>query len=126
MSSEQLGSLLPLVLILAAAYLLLIRPARKWAQDVNALQRSLAVGVDVMLTSGIFGHVTQIDGERINVEVAPGVVLTVHRGAISKVISEVASDRDDGDDASPDVESAPGDPDVDTDPGPESDTRGAH
>jgi preprotein translocase subunit YajC len=125
-SSEQLGSLLPLVLILAAAYLLLIRPARKRAQDVNALQRSLTVGVDVMLTSGIFGHVTHIDGDRVQVEVAPGVVVTVHRGAIGKVVGEVASDPDDGDGAPSEAGSVSDDPAVDTDPGPESDTRGAH
>jgi preprotein translocase subunit YajC len=122
-SSETLSSLVPIVLIVAAAYLLLIRPARKRAQDVNALQRSLTVGADVMLTSGIFGSVVRIDDDQIQVEVAPGVVLTVHRGAIAKVVNEVASNDDS---YVGDVE-GPGDPsDPESTPDTDPDSRGAH
>jgi preprotein translocase subunit YajC len=129
-SSEQLGSLVPLVLIVAAAYLLLIRPARKRAQDVNNLQRSLTVGADVMLTSGIFGSVVGIDDDKVGVQVADGVVLTVHRGAIAKVVSEVsevASYEDGYDDdaaSTDDTSDSAAAPDADDSSDPDS--RGAH
>jgi preprotein translocase subunit YajC len=117
----------PLVLIVGAAYLLLIRPARKRAQDVNVLQRSLTVGADVMLTSGIFGSVVGIEDDQLRIEVAEGVVLTVHRGAVAKVVTEVAS-IDNGFDG--DVESAGdeslSDPTAEPDHGPDPDSRGAH
>jgi preprotein translocase subunit YajC len=126
-SSEQLSSLVPLVLILAAAYLLLIRPARKRAHDVNALQRSLEIGSEVMLTSGIYGEVVQIDEERVHVEVAPGVVLTVHRGAISKIVSELPSDVDaDAASDEPPYDETAAEPSRDDDNGTDTDTRGAH
>jgi len=48
-----------------------------------------------MLTSGIFGTVVSIDDERIEVDVAEGVVLTVHRGAIGKVVGPVPPDEGD-------------------------------
>jgi preprotein translocase subunit YajC len=128
---NQLGTLLPLVLILAGGYFLLIRPTRKRAQEVDALQKALGVGVEVMLTSGIFGTVRAIVDEKVDVEIAPGVVITVHRGAISKIIAP--DELDDGNDPTgSDVE--PGVTDNaddtngadDTDDDSDPDTRGAH
>ena len=86
---DSLGALLPLLLLAVLGYFLLIRPTRRRAQEVNAIQRALAVDAQVMLTSGIFGRVTHIgeDDERVQVEVSPGTVLTVHRAAIGKIVS---------------------------------------
>jgi preprotein translocase subunit YajC len=116
---ESLGAVLPLVLLAVLGYVLLIRPTRRRAQEVSAVQSALAVDADVMLTSGIFGRVSGIDGEQVLVEVSPGVVLTVHRGAIAKVVTP-ADGSDDGSDAA-DAEQHT---DPDTDLGRES--RGAN
>src|ERR1044071_6669261 len=84
---ESLGAVLPLLLLAVLGYFLLIRPTRRRAQEVSAIQRSLEVGADVMLTSGIFGTVTAIDDDQLHVEVSDGVVLRIHRGAIAKVLT---------------------------------------
>ena len=88
---ESLGAVLPLLLLAALGYFLLIRPTRRRAQEVSAIQKALGVDSEVMLTSGIFGTVTAIEDDNVLVEVAPGVVLTVHRGAISKVLTRAPS-----------------------------------
>jgi preprotein translocase subunit YajC len=127
---DQIGPLVPLVLILAAAYFLLIRPARKRAQEVNALQRALEIGANVMLTSGIYGEVVQIDEEQIHVEIAPGVIVKVHRGAIGKIVGELPSYADDeapyeqDDEPSTDEPVDEASPDAGTET--DTDTRGAH
>jgi preprotein translocase subunit YajC len=92
LSSEGVTGVLWLVVLAALGYFLLIRPTRRRAQDVRALQSALAVGVDVLLTSGIFGTVTEIDDDKVRVEIADGVVVSVHRGAIGRIVRPDAAD----------------------------------
>ncbi len=94
MSSNDWLQLLPIAVLLGFMYLLFIRPARKRAQATASLQQALSVGDEVMLTSGIFGHVTGVADDRVNVEVAPGVVLTTHRGAVAQIIHDEPADAD--------------------------------
>ena len=88
---DSIGPLLPFVVLLALAYLLFIRPARKRAQQVQTLQSALSVGDEVMLTSGIYGHLVGLDESRVSLEVSPGTVLTVHRAAVEKVVRDEIS-----------------------------------
>lgn len=86
MNAEQISGILPLLLIVVVFWFLVLRPARRRQRDAAQLQRSLALGDRVMLTSGIFGAVRAIDDESLRVEAAPGVMLTVHRQAIAKIV----------------------------------------
>jgi len=118
LSSQGVTGVLWLVALAAIGYFLLIRPTRRRAQEVRALQSALSVGADVLLTSGIFATVTAIADERVRVEIAEGVVVTVHRGAIGKILtptdpSESALDDDDAepttaDDSADDSEAGAG------------------
>jgi preprotein translocase subunit YajC len=82
----ELVSLLPLVAIALLFWLLIIRPASRRQKDQARMQASVAQGDQVMLTSGIFGTVNELDDDRLMVEVAPGVVIRVARGAIGSVV----------------------------------------
>ncbi len=88
MSSNDWLQLLPIAVLLVFIYLLFIRPARKRAQEAASLQEALSVGDEIMLTSGIFGHVTDVVDDKVSLEVAPGVVLTAHRGAVAKIVHD--------------------------------------
>jgi preprotein translocase subunit YajC len=96
--ASQLEAYLPLVLLIVVGYLLLIRPARRRAQATAALQASLTPGDDVMLSSGLFGTVLDIRDEVVRVELAPGTVVRVHRGAVTQIIKDPASPLPDEDD----------------------------
>ncbi|HWJ65434.1 MAG TPA: preprotein translocase subunit YajC [Nocardioides sp.] len=87
---EDALSLLPFVAIAAIFWLLIIRPASRQRKEVAALQASLSVGDDVMLTSGIFGTIVGAADDHLEVEVAPGVVLRVVRGAVGSIRRDVA------------------------------------
>jgi preprotein translocase subunit YajC len=78
-------SLLPIVAIAAIFWLLIIRPASRQRKQAAELQAALSVGDDVMLTSGIFGTITGSTDEHIELEIAPGVVIRVVRGAVASV-----------------------------------------
>ncbi len=101
---KGVAQLLPIVLLLLFAYIVLIRLPRKRAREVTMLQSTLTAGDQVMLTSGIFGRVQALADDKIEVEISPGVVVTVHRGAIGKIVREDPDDPTDSDDADSDDE----------------------
>ena len=98
MSQGSWASLIPLLLIVLAFWLLVLRPARLRQRQTNTLQRQLAVGNVVMLSSGVFGEVTALGEESIQLRVAPEVQITVHRHAVGRLLSEqdAAKPREDG------------------------------
>jgi len=81
---DSLAQLLPLVLIFALFWFLILRPARKKQQAVSSLRSSLVVGDDVLLGSGIYGRIESVDaeGRELRIEIAPGVVVRAHRDAV--------------------------------------------
>lgn len=83
---EGLVSLLPLVAIALLFWLLIIRPASRRQKDQVRMQSSINLGDEVMLTSGIFGTVSELTDDRLMVDIAPGVTIRVARGAIGSVV----------------------------------------
>jgi preprotein translocase subunit YajC len=95
---------LPIILLFAAMYFLLIRPQSKRRRESQQMQSHLAPGDDVQTVGGLFGTVISIDDEAVTIEAAPGVNLRYTRGAIARVVKrnsapEEDSDAADGDDA---------------------------
>jgi preprotein translocase subunit YajC len=86
--------LLPLVGI-ALLWFFLIRPASRRQKELARLQSALGIGDEVMLTSGIFGTVTEVGDDHLRLEVAPGVVVKVVRGAVGRVMTDASSQVDD-------------------------------
>ena len=77
-----------LVLMAAAFYLLLWRPQQRRMSMVRDLQSQLKQGDEVLTTSGIYGRVTRLGDADADLEVAPGTVIRVARGAIGQVVTE--------------------------------------
>jgi len=85
---NAVASLAPFLLIAVLFWLLLIRPAQRRQREAQNTQRAATVGSEIMLTSGIFGTVTSEEDDTLHVEVAPGTVMKVARGAVAKVVPE--------------------------------------
>ena len=77
---------LPLLLVVFAFWLLVLRPARNRQREFMATQNALTVGSRVMLASGIFGELVAVRDDEVEIRVASDVVLTVARQAVAKVI----------------------------------------
>ena len=77
------------VVIAAAFFLLIVLPQRRRATAHRALLETLAVGDEVVTIGGIFGTIREIEDDRIELEVAEGVVVTVARNAIAQVANSV-------------------------------------
>lgn len=82
----MVGNLLTFALIAGAMYMLVIRPQRKRARAVVAAQAAIEAGREVILTSGIYGTVLHVDTDRVGLEIAPGVTISVARAAVARVV----------------------------------------
>ena len=79
---------LPLLVLVLLFGLLIVLPARqrkKMQANAAAMQASLTPGTPVMLTSGIHGTVASLGEGTVDLEISPGVVITVARPAILEV-----------------------------------------
>jgi preprotein translocase subunit YajC len=80
------STVLPLIAIALVFWLLIIRPQSRRQRELRAMQSSLSVGDEVVLTSGIHGVVRGVDDDVVQVEVATGVIIRVARAAVGIVI----------------------------------------
>lgn len=79
-------SLLPFALIIAVFWFLVARPARRQQRKLAATQAGIDIGTEVMLGSGIYGTVSSLEEETIQIQVAPGTQLKVARQAVVRIL----------------------------------------
>ena len=79
-------ALLYLGILVVAFLLLIVRPQRRQMAAHRALVASLEVGDEVVTSGGIYGTIKAVDDGTLDLEVAPGVVLQVARGAVAQRI----------------------------------------
>jgi preprotein translocase subunit YajC len=77
-----------LVLMVGAFYMLLWRPQQRRIAMVRELQSQVQVGDEILTTSGVYGQVRRLGEFDAEVEIAPGTVIRVARGAIGQVVTE--------------------------------------
>ena len=80
-----LVQVLPLVLLGAVFYVLLVRPEQKRRRDHDQLVAALKRNDQIVMASGIHGRVMGLGDKTISVEIAPKVQVTVDRSAIQSV-----------------------------------------
>ena len=76
------AQLLVIVLAMLGFWAIVMRPARTQQRRVQQLQSELEVGQHVVLSAGIFGTVRALSEGKVELEVAPGTVLTVARQVV--------------------------------------------
>lgn len=96
--AQGLANFIPLLLIVAVFYLLLIRPQQRKAKQHAELIKSIGVGDRVVTIGGLHATVVSLDEETARLEIAPGTAITMTRGAISRrlVDADAAAGGDDG------------------------------
>ena len=81
-----LFELLPFAAIAVAFWFLIIRPSSVRRKAQAQLVASLEPGQRIMTTAGVFGTVTALEGERLSVEIAPGVVIEMLSAAVAQAV----------------------------------------
>ena len=86
--ASPIVQILPLLLLVAIFYFLLIRPQQRRMRAQRALIESLEVGDEVLTIGGLFGTVTALDEEAFEVEISPGTRVRLLKSAVSRRLGE--------------------------------------
>ena len=76
----------PLLVIFAIFYFLLIRPQMKKAKEQRQLIASVAKGDEVVTQGGLLGRGMQVGDEYLHLEVAEGVVVKIQKAAVTLLL----------------------------------------
>ncbi len=82
-----LGSFLPLILMFAIFYFLLIRPQQKKAKEHKAMLDGIQRGDRILTAGGLFGRVMGVDGNELTVELAEGFQVKVERSYVAGLVN---------------------------------------
>jgi preprotein translocase subunit YajC len=83
-------SFLVLVIIFfGIVWFFFLAPVRRRRAEHAAMQESVEVGDEVITAGGIHAHVKTVEGDRLEVEIAPNVVVTLDRRAVAAVARDV-------------------------------------
>ncbi|MGR3802273.1 preprotein translocase subunit YajC [Marinibacterium profundimaris] len=86
---SAIAQFLPLILIFAIMYFLLIRPQQQKVKQHKAMVEALRRGDQVVTQGGLIGKVSKVkDDSEIEVELAEGVRVRVVKSTIAQVLSK--------------------------------------
>ncbi|CAM3971215.1 preprotein translocase subunit YajC [Alkalicoccus chagannorensis] len=85
---DLLGALIPLILMFAIFYFLLIRPQQKRQKKIQEMHSNLQKGDRVITIGGMHGTIDAIDEDRIVLDVNGSDKLTFDRQAIREVTNQ--------------------------------------
>lgn len=88
MSPETLGSLGPIVVMVAIFYFLLYRPQKKQQSRRRAMLDSLKKGDQVITIGGIYGTIEEIGDKSLKLKIADGVVIEVVRSSVNANVTQ--------------------------------------
>jgi preprotein translocase subunit YajC len=97
-------TLILVVVLFIFAWIFLVLPSRRRQRSHTAMQESVGVGDEIITAGGIHGVIREEGGEDVQLEIAPGIVVTLDRRAIAAVAQDESveddqvedADRDDG------------------------------
>src|SRR5262245_60924962 len=81
-----LMSFVPMIVVIAILYVLIIRPQQKQAKEHRRMIDALKAGDRVITQGGIHGTVVSLKGAVVQVKIADNVKVDVSRSAVSQVL----------------------------------------
>lgn len=96
-SSSPVVAIVVYALLFGGMYFVFLRPRNRRLKEARALNASLSVGDEVVLNSGIYGFVSDIDGDIVWLDIADGhaqerIEIRVTRGAVARKATPAADD----------------------------------
>ncbi len=83
---STLMSMLPLLLMFAVLYFVMIRPQMKKQKEHRSMIDALAKGDEIVTAGGLLGKVSKIGDAYLSVELASGVEVQMQRQAVVQVL----------------------------------------
>ncbi len=74
-----------IAILLALGWLFLVLPSRRRQRAHPAMQDEIEAGDEIITAGGIHGVVREAGEDELRLEIAPGTVVTLDRGAVAAV-----------------------------------------
>ena len=84
--SGGLMSFLPLILMFAVLYFIMIRPQMKRQKEHKAMIDALAKGDEVATAGGLLGRITRVGDHSLGLQIANGIEVEIQRSAVVQVL----------------------------------------
>jgi len=85
-AESNLMSFLPLILMFAVLYFIMIRPQMKRQKEHRNMLSAMAKGDEVITSGGILGKVTKVSDAYVGVEISEGTEITVQKSSVSTIL----------------------------------------
>jgi len=85
-ASSGLMSVLPLIVIFAVFYFMLIRPQMKRSKEHKQLVSQLSKGDEVITNGGLLGKITDVSDSFVTLELADNLQIKLQRSAVANVM----------------------------------------
>jgi preprotein translocase subunit YajC len=73
---------LPIIIMFALLYFLMIRPQMKRSKEAKAMIEALQKGDEVVTAGGLVGRITKMGEQYLTLEIAPNTEIVVQRSAV--------------------------------------------
>ena len=83
---DSVMQFLPIILMFAVLYFLMVRPQMKKAKEHKALLEALSKGDEVVTQGGLAGRITKVGDDFISIAIADNVEIQMQKGAITLVL----------------------------------------
>lgn len=83
---DPMTSLIFMIVIFAVFYFLLIRPQAKRAKEHKQMVAALNKGDEVVTSGGIYGKLSAVSEDNVEVDIAEGITVKLQRQAIASVL----------------------------------------
>lgn len=87
------SGLMPIILLFAAMYFLMIAPQRKKQKAHDKMLSELKTGDEVVTNGGIFGQITNVKDDRFVVRVSDNTKIEIGKSFISKVLNKTDAEK---------------------------------
>jgi preprotein translocase subunit YajC len=80
--ANPLVQIVPFVLVLGIFYFIILRPMRQKQQRVEEFLKTLKVGDQIVTSGGIYGSITRLSEQSVQVQIADKVRIEISRAAV--------------------------------------------
>ena len=83
-----MGMMVPMLLILAIFYFMMIRPQQRKEKERRKMIEELRAGAKIVFAGGLMGTIQEATEKTFKVELCPGVTVEIARSCVSGVVPE--------------------------------------
>ena len=83
-----MGMMVPMLLILAIFYFMMIRPQQRKEKERRKMIEELRAGAKIVFAGGLMGTIQEATEKTFKVELCPGVTVEIARSCVSGVVPD--------------------------------------